>query len=58
VATTEQEADRLNELLAELRRRLALGFSHVGEAAIVDAGSARERATKVIVGQRALPPTR
>jgi D-amino-acid dehydrogenase len=43
VATTDEEADRLPDLLAELRRRRAEGFSHIGEAAIVDARAARTR---------------
>jgi glycine/D-amino acid oxidase-like deaminating enzyme len=43
VATTDQEADRLQGLLAELCRRRADGFSHIGDAAIVAAGTARAR---------------
>src|SRR6266540_2953341 len=41
VATTEQEADRLADLLAELLRRRQRGFSHVGDAELVDARTAR-----------------
>jgi glycine/D-amino acid oxidase-like deaminating enzyme len=41
VATTEQEVDRLADLLAELRQRRERGFSHVGHAELVDARTAR-----------------
>jgi D-amino-acid dehydrogenase len=41
VATTEQEAERLADLLTELLRRRDRGFSHVGDAQIVDARTAR-----------------
>jgi D-amino-acid dehydrogenase len=43
VATTEQEAVRLEGLLAALRRRREEGFSHIGDAAIVDPPNARSR---------------
>lgn len=43
VATSEQEADQLIELLDQLRRRRADGFSHIGDAALVDARVARAR---------------
>jgi D-amino-acid dehydrogenase len=43
VATSEQEAGRLEGLLGDLRRRRAEGFSHIGEAAIVDPATARAR---------------
>jgi D-amino-acid dehydrogenase len=41
VATTEQEQDRLDDVLGELLRRRGRGFSHVGDAEIVDARTAR-----------------
>ena len=41
VAITEQEQDRLPALLAELLGRRGRGFSHVGDAEIVDARTAR-----------------
>jgi D-amino-acid dehydrogenase len=43
VATSEQEAFRLDGLLAELYRRKRAGFSHIGDPAVVDDRSARER---------------
>jgi D-amino-acid dehydrogenase len=41
VATTEQEQERLPGLLAEVLRRRERGFSHVGDAEVVDARTAR-----------------
>jgi D-amino-acid dehydrogenase len=41
VATTEQEQERLAGLLAEVLRRREFGFSHVGDAELVDARTAR-----------------
>jgi D-amino-acid dehydrogenase len=41
VAATEREAGRLTGLLAEVRRRKNLGFSHIGDAELIVAHPAR-----------------
>jgi D-amino-acid dehydrogenase len=43
VATNEREQERLDDVLAEVLRRRERGFSHVGDAELVDARTARTR---------------